>query len=1078
MYVIYSSLCPVCGEDLTLDEALKGTCFKTKEPLCGTDRRYLNFIRFFTKAIGEPRTIQRMWAKRMLNGESFAAVAPTGVGKTSFGIIASLFLAKEGRKSYIILPTTLLLEQVVSSIQRYSKSLGLECGFNELEGEIRVAYYHGRLKKNEKERFFEVVKEVEILVTTTQFLSKHFSDISGTLFDFIFVDDVDAILKASKNVERVLQLLGFRFENEWKRGEKTGSLMVSTATAKKGRKAELFRNLLNFDIGSSTFAVRNIEDIALRFSDLEILDVLERVLENMGGGGLIFTRTVAEMEKIYEFLKSKFRVGLGNKQGDFDKFRNSELDYLLGTSYYYGSLVRGLDLPERIRYAVFVGIPVFRLRFEDLEDPSKVNDRIVRLLLMLLKESEEVRESEDYKKLERLEFGRKEVELRKFLKKVLKELKVRRLRDAVLKENELLIPDVRTYIQASGRTSRLYSGGITKGVSFVLEDDGEILNAFRKRAEYFDIDLSIRELEEVDFDRLRKEVDESRKRFGTREKLDLIKPALFIVESPVKARQISRFFGRPSIRILDGMLVYEVPTAEYILQITASLGHITDLITNRGFHGVEILNSNFVPIFSSIKRCLSCGYQFTHESEKCPRCGGEVSDSKKRIESLRKLAYESEKVIIGTDPDSEGEKIAWDLRNLLSGCGEIKRAEFHEVTKKAIDRALGSLREVDENLVKAQILRRVEDRWIGFVLSLKLQEVFKDRNLSAGRAQSPVLGWILERTKESKRKKVIALIEDLDLIIEDLEISEVGEREVDLEIELVEVSETKRTPLPPYTTDTLLRDANRILKLNATQAMKIAQDLFENGLITYHRTDSTRVSDTGLRIAKDYLGNEFYPREWFAEGAHECIRPTRPLDKASLQRLIYEGVIRAEEVGKAHLSLYDLIFRRFMASQCRNFVTRVAKYRIEVLNKVFDEERVLEAKGKAFELYKSVYVKKELPVGRIRTKAIFRKIPKALPFSEAEVVQLMKSKGIGRPSTYAIIIERLFRRGYVVEKNGKVVGTRRGFVVYDFLSKNYSDLVSEERTRILEEKMDRVANGELSYFEALKELYEEIKGIS
>ena len=110
-------------------------------------------------------------------------------------------------------------------------------------------------------------------------------------------------------------------------------------------------------------------------------------------------------------------------------------------------------------------------------------------------------------------------------------------------------------------------------------------------------------------------------------------------------------------------------------------------------------------------------------------------------------------MIIGTDPDSEGEKIAWDLKNLLSGCGEVKRAEFHEITKKAISNALENLREVDENLVKAQIVRRIEDRWIGFVLSHKLQEVFKDKNLSAGRVQTPVLGWILERTKENKERK-------------------------------------------------------------------------------------------------------------------------------------------------------------------------------------------------------------------------------------------------------------------------------------------------------------------------------------
>ncbi|MBO8181302.1 MAG: reverse gyrase [Archaeoglobus sp.] len=1115
MKVIYSSLCPVCGGDLAYDEVEVRTCKKKNTPLCVENERCENFIRFFRKAIGEPRAIQKTWAKRILSGESFAAIAPTGIGKTSFGIAISLFLATEGRKSYIILPTTLLLEQVVSNIRKYAESLGITSSFNGQNGRIRVAYYHGRLKKEEKEGFFRSIKEADILVTTTQFLSRHFSEIKDLTFDFIFVDDVDAILKASKNVERILNLLGFRYdryENDWK-GKKVGCLMVSTATAKKGRKADLFRRLLNFDIGSSTFTVRNIEDIALK--SLKGLNDLITILEKMGSGGLIFARNSEEMQRIHDFLTPRFKVGL---QTDFEKFKNCELDFLVGTSHYYGSLVRGLDLPEKIRYAVFVGVPAFRIRFEDIEDPTRVSDRVIRILLLFLRDKDEVKEFlKEFLKTKGLErvviqaekkidrrYAEKMMELRKFLKKVLEESDFQAA-DVVLRKKELIIPDVRTYIQASGRTSRLHSGGITKGVSFILEEDQQLFYAFKTRAQYFDIDISVRDINEIDFARLRREVDESREKFSKREELDLIKPALFIVESPVKARHISRFFGKPSVRVLENLIVYEVPTSEYILQITASLGHVTDLITNRGFHGVEILdsrsNSRFVPVFSSIKRCLSCGYQFTLESKKCPRCGSEdINDSRRRIDSLRKLAYEAGRVIIGTDPDSEGEKIAWDLRNLLSGCSEIKRAEFHEVTRRAVSDALSNLREIDESLVKAQIVRRVEDRWIGFVLSLKLQEVFKEKNLSAGRAQTPVLGWILERTKESKKKKIVALIEDLDLILDfgvgdelgkDFErpgkfgeseesegSGESGESEIELEIELRDDRVVDKSPLPPYTTDTLLRDANRILKLSATQAMKIAQDLFENGLITYHRTDSTRVSDAGLRVARDYLGNDFFPREWYAEGAHECIRPTRALDRMTLQRLIYEGLIKAESLEKDHLSLYELIFRRFMASQCRNLKVRIGRYKVKYDGKVLEENRILSVEGKAYELYKSVAVRKELPLGKMVVKAKIKEIPKAPLYSEAEVIQLMKDRGIGRPSTYATIIERLFERGYVFEKNGKIRGTKRGFSVFSFLSKNYSNLVSEKRTMMLEEKMDKIAKGELDYMEALNELYEEIKSIS
>ncbi len=1096
---IYSSLCPVCGKDLSLNEIERNICRSKCSPLCSEDDLLTEFAQFFNSIIGKLRSIQMMWAKRVLNGESFAAVAPTGIGKTSFGVAISLFLAKRGMRCYILLPTTLLLDQVVSNIKRYAEKAGLNVGFNE-NGELIVAYYHGRMKNHEKKKFFNVLSRANVLISTTQFLSKHFEDLEEVevVFDFIFVDDVDAILKASKNVERILKLLGFHYDGDWRKGRHVGCLMVSTATAKKGKKAKLFRKLLNFDVGSSTFTVRNIDDIALKTMDIKLL---VEILERMGEGGLIYVRNSEEAKTIYEQLKGELKIGIvAGKKGDFERFKKAEIDYLIGTAHYYGSLIRGLDLPERIRYAVFYGCPAFRIRLEDIKDPHKVSDRIVRLLAMLLGRMErDMKKSTGYTSTassrikESINNTENTQELREFLKKALKEVervkKISNNFDLVIREEEIIVPDIITYIQGSGRTSRLFSGGITKGVSFLMEDDEDIINAFIKRARYYDIEPEIKDFDDIDFEELRRSVDESRKRFRRRKEYDVIKPALFIVESPTKARHISRFFGRPSVRIFGNMLVYEVPTSEYVLLVTASLGHVTDLITNRGFYGVEIVTNGgreFVPIFSTIKRCLSCGYQFSSESISCPKCGSDtINDSRERIDNLRTLAYEAGTVIIGTDPDSEGEKIAWDLKNLLAGCGEVKRAEFHEVTKKAVSEALNNLRNIDENLVKAQIVRRIEDRWIGFVLSHKLQEVFKNRNLSAGRAQTPVLGWILERTKENRERKMIAIVRDIDLMLDaermDLK-SEIGrlagvEVELELDIELIEDKEVEVTPLPPYTTDTLLRDANRFLRLNARDAMEIAQVLFESGLITYHRTDSTRVSEVGLRVAREYLGEDFKGRVWYAEGAHESIRPTRPVDRLSLQRLIYEGVIRVEDVNREHLMLYDLIFKRFMASQCREFKARIAKYKIEYDGIRVEEERVLSAEGRAFDLYKSVSVKKQLPLGKVRLKAEVRDVPKAPLYSQAEIIQLMKSKGIGRPSTYATIIDRLFKRGYVLEKNGRIRGTKRGFSVFDYLSKMYSYLVSEKRTVMLEDKMDRIARGELDYKEALNELYEEIKSV-
>ncbi len=1058
MQAIYANLCPICGKDLNLYEIDKKICEARGVDLCKReeDEIFSEFLVFFERIVGKLRKIQRLWAKRILRNESFAAVAPTGIGKTSFGIAMSMFLALKSKRCYILLPTTLLVNQVVSKIEEYAKKIGIDVAFNSPnEGKLKVAFYHGNLKKSEKEQFFEILNDVNILVTTTQFLSKHFNEIK-VKYNFIFVDDVDAILKTSKNVDRVLNLLSKQ------NGKIDGCLMVSTATAKKGKKAELFRKILNFDVGSSTFAIRNIEDVAIKSMDIEIL---KTILKNMGGGGLIYARSSDEAEELYKTLKDEFNVGLvkADRKKDFELFKECKIDYLIGTAYYYGTLVRGLDLPEKIRFAIFYGCPTFKVKVEDIDN---VSEAILKLLAYVFQDNEEIKKflstKLDNEKMERL---------RAVLKQIIRSEEITRKRDVVVYKNEVIFPDLRTYIQASGRTSRLFAGGITKGVSFLLEKDDEILSAFIERAKYYDIEFQIKELKKIDFAKIKKEVDESREKYRRKGEFDLIKPALFIVESPTKAKHISRFFGKPSVKVVDNIIAYEVATSNYILIVTACLGHVTDLITDRGFHGVEV-NKTFIPIYASIKRCRDCGYQFTAENDSCIKCGSKnIDDSKNRIAALRKLAHDAEFVIIGTDPDSEGEKIAWDLKNLLSGCGEIKRAEFHEITRKAVSKALENLRNVDLNLVKAQIVRRIEDRWIGFVLSQKLWEVFKDRNLSAGRAQTPVLGWVIERAKEHRQKKKIALIEELGLSLEH------DKEEFEIEIELIEERTEEKTPLPPYTTDTLLGDANAILKLDAKQCMEIAQTLFENGLITYHRTDSTRVSDAGLRVAKEYLMNDFFGREWFAEGAHECIRPTRAIDRGTLQRLIYEGVIHAE-LNWNHFRLYDLIFRRFMASQCKNFMVKIAKYRISYDGKSIDEERVLNATGRAYELYKSVWVKKSLPVGKFKVKAKVITVPKVPLYTQSEIVQLMKTKGIGRPSTYATIVEKLFLRDYVREKNSRVYPTKRGIAVYSFLSENYSNFVSDERTRILEEKMDEIEKGRLNYLDALKELYREVKLIA
>ncbi|MFN3622378.1 MAG: DNA topoisomerase, partial [Nitrososphaerales archaeon] len=333
-------------------------------------------------------------------------------------------------------------------------------------------------------------------------------------------------------------------------------------------------------------------------------------------------------------------------------------------------------------------------------------------------------------------------------------------------------------------------------------------------------------------------------------------------------------------------------------------------IEDVGLYGVLDVNGLYVPVYSTIKRCFKCGYTFVSSSSTCPVCGsGNIHDKTSVIDSLRNLAKEVDLVIVGTDADAEGEKIAWDLHTAIKPfTGEVKRAEFHEVTRRALRESFKNLRDINLSLVEAQITRRIEDRWIGFELSQKLWKTFGSRRLSAGRVQTPVLGWIISRIYESKRSVreffELKLENGLKIIIPEnrmyrkelrhyMEELKNAQAEItELKAEVVEVN-----PPPPFTTDSMLKDASTSMGLGATETMALAQDLFELGLITYHRTDSHRVSQVGIEIARDYITSKFgsafvTPRVWHAEGAHECIRPTRSLDATRIRELMTLGLMR------------------------------------------------------------------------------------------------------------------------------------------------------------------------------------------
>ncbi len=1128
------------------------------------------FSQFFTKVTGKTLwSAQKEWARRVFKNLSFSINAPTGVGKTVFGISMSLFLATKGKKSYFILPTQALAMQVYEKAQKFAKNGNLN---------VRLLFYRSKMRKKEKEEFFQKVnsQDFDILITTSKFLSVNFDKISNTRFDLIFVDDVDAVLKSSKNIDKILYLIGttqkeislamqiiklkkqlpnLKYQKPRQKllekikkleeileklKKRKGILIVSTATGKaRGDRVKLFREILNFTVGSSTVFFRNIVDFYLYRQNIKT-QVLELV-KKLGKGGLIFVGIDDGSEfciELAKFLKSnginaEAYVSGVSKPEILQEFAQEKIDILVGVASYYGILVRGIDLPHIIRYAIFTSVPKFKfnLRFEeanpfrlfvllsDLVDfmPENYKEKATELIgrmkqtildlprgviqeigKILRGEIESKPELEKYVKVcrEAKEFLREVFKNKEFLKNLERSpyFSIREIEN----ERYILIPDVRTYIQASGRTSRLFAGGVTKGISILIVDDEKVFRGLERQLRWYYEEAKFEELDENKLKNVLVEVDRDRELVrkiieGRAEASfkDPVKSALLIVESPHKAETIASFFGRPSRREVNGLIVYEVTTGDYSLNIVASKGHVFDLVEDKGFYGVLKQDNNFIPLYDSIKKCLNCGYQFV-SGKKCPKCGSEnISDARDRIEGIREIANEVDIVFLGTDPDTEGEKISWDLFNVVkTSTKNVKRLEFHEVTRRAIKDALKNLRDINENLVNAQIVRRIEDRWLGFKLSEIVQRAFKKKYLSAGRVQTPVLGWIIKRYDEFKKSwKYFVTIQLENGQKVEFEFDEEPREFVEKINQLgkAEVIEEKRTmkeinPLPPFTTDTLLTEASRELKFSAPYTMQLAQNLFESGLITYHRTDSTRVSLEGMRVAKDYISDRFseefyHPRKWLIgkEGAHECIRPVRPIDAFELKKLIREGVItRGRDLTNDHFKLYDLIFKRFMASQMKSAKVEVQEIKLKILDRIAEIEQIVNIVEDGFNLLVPLKVWKAVEKFVKIVSSTYAKKPKILPYTQGEIIKEMKERGIGRPSTYATIIKKLFDRKYVIEKKGRVIPTNLGRRVYYFLTKNYGDIVSEKTTRELEKKMDMVEEG----YDYRKILAEEFKLIS
>jgi reverse gyrase len=1101
-----------------------------------------NFSLFFKKALKQRMlSLQEMWAKRVLLNKSFSIVAPTGVGKTVFGIISALYFASMGKKSYIIVPTTLLVQQIVEKIQIFS---------NNLERNFNVVYYHGLLGDKEKKEAIKKILEgnFDILVTTDRFIITKSKELKGVKFDFVFVDDVDSFLKSPKNIDKILLLLGFDLEiidlsmklleikdnnekekirekiREFKRNNKIGILVVSGATikAKRTKRIRLFEELLDFQIGFKPEFVRNIKDVYIEKSKSIEEHVLELIKE-FGGGALVFVPQ--SLGKEFADYINDYLIKNGIKSYVYKKpeenilsdFQNGKYDVLIGVASFRNPLARGIDLPERVRYVIFAGVPrmEFKLSWEEYNpiklltilknirpfikdelNATRIINNLNKIIPMKSELIEKIKEAiETNKKLEGFEEYAKNViiEAREFLSKnitpELIELISKSKEISIEKRGNyfyLIVSDATGYIQASGRCSRMFAGGVSRGISFVIKDDEK---AFYSLGQKLSIILGEFSWIKFDLEKVRKwfkKVDEDREIIkNIREgKLiakfrDYIKPALLIVESPTKAKTISKFFGKPFRRKIGDVTVFEISTGKFVLNIVASMGHVFDLIPDKGFHGVKIDNNEFIPIYDLIKKCKNCGNQFTGEI--CPKCKSKDYYSKEGfIKAIRELASEVKYVFLATDPDAEGEKISYDLLCAIYPINnKIERLEFHEITKSAFIKALNNRRKIDLKLVEAQLVRRIEDRWIGFELSQVLWDVFKNRRLSAGRVQTPVLGWIIERVKEArKRKKVLSLV-----LSNDLKISIEDPKEVKVSKAIISnLSEEERViyPAPPYTTDSLLRDASLELNFSAEKTMRIAQDLFEAGLCTYHRTDSTTVSNVGISIAKEYIQEKFpelfVPRKYQKEGAHECIRPTRVIDVERLKYLIQTGILKLPiKLTSDHFKLYDLIFRRFIASQMKEVIVKYQKFKVEVNGNEKIIENPVEIVKDGFNKIIPIKLYDRVKEGEYEIKySKLLHLPATKLFTQGEVIAMMKERGIGRPSTYAKIISTLLERGYVFEIKNKLINTTLGLKIYSYLSEKYSAFVSEETTRKLEELMDKVAEGKIEYQEVLKNIYNEI----
>ena len=547
---------------------------------------------------------------------------------------------------------------------------------------------------------------------------------------------------------------------------------------------------------------------------------------------------------------------------------------------------------------------------------------------------------------------------------------------------------------------------------------------------------------------------------------------LIIVESPAKANTIKKFLGGST-------------------KVVASMGHIRDLPKSK--LGVDI-EKDFEPEYINI------------------RGKGDL------IKSLKKDAKQAKVVYLASDPDREGEAIAWHLGYLLKDdAKEITRVTFNEITKEAVQKAIKNPRKLDVNLVDAQQARRVLDRIVGYKISPLLWKKVR-RGLSAGRVQSVAVKLIVDREEEinnfkpeeywnifvdledekskkqfeakfygkDNKKQEIRNKQEVDEILETI-------KNANYIIDEVKKGEKKRTPAPPFTTSTMQQEASRKLGFTLKKTMTIAQSLYEGvkvegrgtvGLITYMRTDSTRISEEARAAAKEqivktygenYYENRYYKTNKDSQDAHEGIRPT-------YADLSPDGI--KDSLTRDQYKLYRLIYNRFMASQMAAAVFNTMSVTINANNYTF------KANGQSikFKGFMTLYVedsdskeqdeermlpdleeKQSVKLEKINPKQSFTEPPPR--YTEASLVKALEEKEIGRPSTYSPTITTILDRRYIEKEQKKLVPTELGKVVNKLLTENFTDIINVEFTAKIENEFDEIAEGKEAWKKMIREFY-------